>query len=135
MFGMIPFDRRDDNMFDMFDNFQKKFFDNSNAKLPAFRTDIRDQGDKFLLEAELPGFKKEEIRPPRAPLRLLRPDLRCLRHRRERDHRRLPQRHPGADPAQAGPRGAPGTPDHHWLSLHETLGHRVSRCPFSRKEC
>ena len=61
MFGMIPFERHDDNMFDMFDNFQKKFFNDSNAKLPAFRTDIRDQGDKFLLEAELPGFKKEDI--------------------------------------------------------------------------
>ena len=50
MFGMIPFERHDDNMFDMFDNFQKKFFNDSNAKLPAFRTDIRDQGDKFLLD-------------------------------------------------------------------------------------
>ena len=60
MFGMIPFDRRDDNLFDMFDNFEKKFFGNTNASLPAFRTDIRDQGDKFLLEAELPGFQKED---------------------------------------------------------------------------
>ena len=49
MFGMIPFDRRDDNLFDVFDNFEKKFFGNTNASLPAFRTDIRDQGDKFLL--------------------------------------------------------------------------------------
>ena len=61
MFGMIPFDRRDDNLFDVFDNFEKKFFGNTNASLPAFRTDIRDQGDKFLLEAELPGFEKEDI--------------------------------------------------------------------------
>lgn len=61
MFGMIPFDRRDDNLFDIFDNFEKKFFGNTTAKLPAFRTDIRDQGDKFLLEAELPGFTKEDI--------------------------------------------------------------------------
>ncbi len=61
MFGMIPFDRRDDNLFDVFDNFEKKFFGNTNANLPAFRTDIRDLGDKFLLEAELPGFTKEEI--------------------------------------------------------------------------
>ena len=61
MFGMIPFDRRDDNLFDIFDNFQKKFFDNTNANLPAFRADIRDMGDKFLLEAELPGFNKEDI--------------------------------------------------------------------------
>ncbi len=61
MFGMIPFDRRDDNLFDIFDNFEKKFFGNTNATLPAFRTDIRDMGDRFLLEAELPGFSKEEI--------------------------------------------------------------------------
>lgn len=61
MFGMIPFDRRDDNMFDLFDNFEKKFFRNTAVDLPAFRTDIRDQGDKFLLEAELPGFQKEDI--------------------------------------------------------------------------
>jgi HSP20 family protein len=61
MFGMIPFDRKDDNLFDIFDNFEKKFFGNTNASLPAFRTDIRDMGDKFLLEAELPGFNKEDI--------------------------------------------------------------------------
>lgn len=61
MFGMIPFERRDDNLFDIFDNFEKKFFGSTNATLPAFRTDIRDQGDKFLLEAELPGFNKEDI--------------------------------------------------------------------------
>lgn len=61
MFGMIPFDRRDENLFDLFDNFEKKFFGNTTASLPAFRTDIRDQGDKFLLEAELPGFQKEDI--------------------------------------------------------------------------
>lgn len=61
MFGMIPFDRRDENLFDLFDNFEKKFFGNTTANLPAFRTDIRDQGDKFLLEAELPGFNKEDI--------------------------------------------------------------------------
>ena len=60
MFGMIPFDRSDNNIFDLFDNFEKQFFNNTNASLPAFRTDIRDQGDKFLLEAELPGFHKED---------------------------------------------------------------------------
>ena len=61
MFGMIPFERNDNNIFDLFDNFQKHFFRNSNATLPAFRADIRDLGDKFVLEAELPGFNKEDI--------------------------------------------------------------------------
>ena len=61
MFGMIPFSRRDDNMFDLFDNFEKNFFGSSNSSMPAFRTDIRDLGDKFLMEAELPGFDKDDI--------------------------------------------------------------------------
>ena len=61
MFGMSPFSRRDDNMFDLFDNFEKNFFGSSNSSMPAFRTDIRDLGDKFLMEAELPGFDKEDI--------------------------------------------------------------------------
>ena len=36
MFGMIPFDRSDNNIFDLFDNFEKQFFNNTNASLPAF---------------------------------------------------------------------------------------------------
>ena len=51
MFGMIPFERNNDNFFDIFDNFERKFFGNSSAALPDFRTDIRDAGDKFVLEA------------------------------------------------------------------------------------
>lgn len=61
MFGMIPFDRSDNNVFDTFDNFARDFFRRSNTDLPAFRTDIRDTGGSFVLEAELPGFKKEDI--------------------------------------------------------------------------
>ena len=61
MFGMIPFDRRDSSLFDMLDNFERNFFGTSNTTTSTFRTDIRDEGDKFVLEAELPGFKKEDI--------------------------------------------------------------------------
>lgn len=61
MFGMLPFDRSDSNVFDTFDNFARDFFRKSNADLPAFRTDIRDTGDSYVLEAELPGFQKEDI--------------------------------------------------------------------------
>ena len=61
MFGMIPFEYRDHNLFNAFDNFERSFFGNSNVDLPAFRTDIRDAGDKYLLDAELPGFNKEDI--------------------------------------------------------------------------
>ena len=61
MFGMIPFDRSDNNVFDTFDSFARDIFRRSNTDLPAFRTDIRDTGDGYLLEAELPGFNKEDI--------------------------------------------------------------------------
>ena len=61
MFGMLPFERGNDNIFDTFDNFARDFFRSSNTSLPAFRTDIRDAGDKYVLEAELPGFRKEDI--------------------------------------------------------------------------
>ena len=62
MFGMIPFDRRDSSLFDMLDNFERNFFGTSSNTASSFRTDIRDEGDKFVLEAELPGFKKEDIK-------------------------------------------------------------------------
>lgn len=61
MFGMLPFERYEDNFFDLFDNFERKFFGNASANLPAFRTDIRDSGEQYVLEAELPGFSKEDI--------------------------------------------------------------------------
>lgn len=57
MFGILPFNRREDNVFDLFD----KFFSNSSVDLPAFRTDIRNEDDRYVLEAELPGFGKEDI--------------------------------------------------------------------------
>ena len=61
MFGMIHFDRRESSLFDMLDNFERNFFGSSSNTASSFRTDIRDAGDKFILEAELPGFKKEDI--------------------------------------------------------------------------
>lgn len=61
MFGMIPFDRGNDNLFDTFDSFARDFFRSNNTSLPAFRTDIRESGDAYILEAELPGFQKEDI--------------------------------------------------------------------------
>ena len=60
MFGMIPFERHENNLFDAFDNFERNFFGNTPSAV-AFRTDIRDEGDRFVLEAELPGFRKEDI--------------------------------------------------------------------------
>ena len=48
------------NPFRDFEDINRAFFgDNS---LAEFKTDIRDVGDGFVLEADLPGFKKEDIK-------------------------------------------------------------------------
>ncbi len=61
MFGMLPFERGNDNFFDLFDNFERRFSAGSLPSANAFRTDIKDAGDKYVLEAEIPGFSKEDI--------------------------------------------------------------------------
>lgn len=64
MFGMIPFTRENalnsQNLFNYLDNIEKSFFGEMEPAA-QFRTDIRDNGGEFLLEAELPGFAKEDI--------------------------------------------------------------------------
>ena len=64
MFEMIPFDRtfRRVAAFDPFremDNLSRALV--NNAAVSAFRTDVSDNGTAFVLECELPGFKKEDI--------------------------------------------------------------------------
>lgn len=48
-----------DRMFD--DAFKNFWGDNQLRRYDAFRTDVIDQDDNYLLQAELPGFKKEDI--------------------------------------------------------------------------
>ena len=59
---LTPYRRHNDLMADPFramDELEKNFFGNVSAN--SFRTDIRDTGDAFVLEADLPGFGKEDI--------------------------------------------------------------------------
>lgn len=59
---MIPYtSRNSSSLMDLFDEFERSVFGESGRRLPAFSTDIRDKGDHYLLEAELPGFRKEDI--------------------------------------------------------------------------
>ena len=61
---LVPYTRRNRdlncyNPFRAFDDLERAFFSD---RTPAeFRTDIRDEGDHYLLEADLPGFAKEDI--------------------------------------------------------------------------
>ena len=61
MFDLIPFRRGRENMLSLFDRMEKNFMQNFGVELPDFKIDIIDKGDKFVLEAELPGFDKKDI--------------------------------------------------------------------------
>ena len=55
------------NPFREMEEFEKKFFANPFAgffeapALAEFKTDVADEGDHYLLEADLPGFEKKDI--------------------------------------------------------------------------
>ena len=59
MFELTPYSTRRSVM-DPF-NFFNDFFGTNNAPM-ELRTDISDKGDAFVLEADLPGFKKDDIK-------------------------------------------------------------------------
>lgn len=59
MFELTPYSTRR-SMMDPF-NFFSDFFGTNNAPM-ELRTDITDKGDSFVLEADLPGFKKDDIK-------------------------------------------------------------------------
>ena len=57
---MIPYRRtRTPSLFD--DRFFRSFVDMSEGMPSGFRVDVCDKGDKYLMEAELPGMKQEDI--------------------------------------------------------------------------
>ena len=65
MFELIPFDHQMNrvasyNPFRALDEMERSLFGNG-SMMSAFRTDLSDTGSAYVLEAELPGFKKEEI--------------------------------------------------------------------------
>ena len=66
MFELIPFGGRRVNVYDPFralDEMERNFFGNEHhSVVSAFRTDVVDTGDAYKLDAELPGFKKEDIK-------------------------------------------------------------------------
>ena len=61
MFGMIPFTREENSLWNYLDNMEKSLFTGF-GDMSQFRCDIQDKGDHYLLEAELPGFQKEDIK-------------------------------------------------------------------------
>lgn len=70
MFELRPFHRNQEltyNPFKAMEDFEKRFFEDpftgffETGDIAEFKTDISDQGDSYLLEADLPGFDKKDI--------------------------------------------------------------------------
>jgi HSP20 family protein len=61
MFELIPFGNRENELFDSFDRMVNRFLGNPSQECFPCRTDILDQGNHFELDADMPGFKKEDI--------------------------------------------------------------------------
>ena len=65
MFELRPFERRNNRMtaYNPWDEMERAFFGDGawNRSLAEFKTDIQDKGASYLLQADLPGFKKEDI--------------------------------------------------------------------------
>lgn len=66
MFELIPFGGRRVSVYDpfrAFDEMERSIFSNDrNSVVSAFRTDVVDTGDAYKLDAELPGFNKDDIK-------------------------------------------------------------------------
>lgn len=58
---LTPFERTGYDLFRSMRDWENEFFGGKSAQMSACKTDLRDTGDSYVLEAELPGFAKEEI--------------------------------------------------------------------------
>ena len=71
MFELRPYHRKNNsisyNPFKEMEEFEKRFFEEpftgffESGDIAEFKTDISDEGDHYLLEADLPGFDKKDI--------------------------------------------------------------------------
>lgn len=59
MFVMTPFEHRNSDLFQAFHDFENRLF--ADTPVNACKTDIQENDKAYLLEAEMPGFAKEEI--------------------------------------------------------------------------
>ena len=69
MFELRPYTHKNTGLYNPFhdmDELERSFFGNpfgffGNDSLAEFKTDIKDNGDSYTLEADLPGFDKKDI--------------------------------------------------------------------------
>ena len=62
MFELIPFSSRRFSLYDPFSVFDDWFSsDRSGGRFSSFRTDIREEEDRYILKADLPGCSRENV--------------------------------------------------------------------------
>lgn len=59
MFGLTPYERG--SLWPPFRDIEKEFFNNFRENT-QIRTDIKDEGSQYILECEMPGFDKDDIK-------------------------------------------------------------------------
>ncbi len=59
---LTPFERTGYDLLRSMHDWEDEFFGKKSTPVTACKTDIRDTGNSYVLEAELPGFQKEEIK-------------------------------------------------------------------------
>ena len=59
---LTPFERPGYDLFRSMRDWENEFFGEKSTAMSSCKTDIRDTGDSYVLEAELPGFQKDEIK-------------------------------------------------------------------------
>ena len=61
LYGISPFARGSFDPFDFWNDSEKNYTGRT-MQMNSCKTDIRDDGDKYVMESEMPGFEKEDIK-------------------------------------------------------------------------
>lgn len=61
MFDLMPYTSTPMSIGNLFDSMARNFFSETQPNPLVFKTDIIDKGDRYLMQAELPGFSREDI--------------------------------------------------------------------------
>jgi HSP20 family protein len=62
MYNRIPYGRNERNLFKYLDKMENDFWNADLAGMQQFRCDVQEGDDAYVLEADLPGFDKDDIK-------------------------------------------------------------------------
>lgn len=62
MRNLVPFSKNDNSLLGWFDNLERSFWQSAFPQAGQLRADVVDNGNEYVVRADLPGFAKEDIR-------------------------------------------------------------------------